>query len=81
MQKEATKEELEMLQKIGSGLRKLRKEKGYTSYHKLAYDMEMTHSQYGGYEKGKNMKILTLLRILNFHKISLNDFLSNYADR
>ena len=80
MQKEATKDELEALRKIGAGLRKLRKERGYSNYHKLAYDMDMTHSQYGGYEKGKNMNILTLLRILNFHKISLKDFVSDYTD-
>lgn len=80
MQKEATKGELETLKKIGAGLRQLRKERGYSNYHKLAYDMDMTHSQYGGYEKGKNMNVLTLLRILNFHKISLKDFISEYTD-
>jgi len=80
MQKEASKDELEALRKIGAGLRKLRKEKGYSNYHKLAYDMDMTHSQYGGYEKGKNMNILTLMRILSYHQISLSKFFNEYVD-
>lgn len=66
------------LQMIGSGLKKLRQDRGYSNYHKLAYDMEMTHSQYGAYEAGKNMNILTLLRILDFHKITLKEFVNQY---
>ena len=79
MQRKASEEELEQLIKIGKGLRKLRKERNYSNYHKLAYDMDMTHSQYGGYEKGKNMNVLTLIRILNFHEISIQDFLKDYV--
>ena len=80
MQKQPTKEELEQLKKIGEGLKKLRKDRGFSNYHKLAYDMEMTHSQYGGYEAGKNLNILTLLRILNFHNIDLSEFATKYTD-
>lgn len=75
--KELSQEEL-YLNTIGAGLKKLRVERGYSNYHKLAYDMEMTHSQYGAYEAGKNMNILTLLRILDFHKISLKEFVNQY---
>lgn len=80
MQKKATKKELQELKAIGKGLRKLRKEKEYSNYHKLAYDMDMTHSQYGGYENGKNMNMLTLMRILSFHQISLSEFFNEYVD-
>lgn len=80
MKQEVTEEELSKLKKVGNGLKKLRKERGYSNYHKLAYDMDMPHSQYGRYESGKNINLLTLFRILNFHKISLSDFASNYID-
>ena len=66
------------LSAIGTGLKKLRKDRGYSNYHKLAYDMNMTHSQYGAYEVGKNMNILTLLKILDFHKITLKEFVNQY---
>jgi transcriptional regulator with XRE-family HTH domain len=68
------------LESIGDGLRKLRIDRGYSNYHKLAYDMEMTHSQYGAYENGKNITINTLLRILNFHQLSLKEFVCNYVN-
>jgi len=70
----------EQLNALGEGLKKLRKERGYSNYHKLAYDMDMIHSQYGAYENGKNLTMLTLLKILDFHKISLKDFVSTYMD-
>ena len=78
--KKETSQELDELKRIGEGLKKLRKEKGYSNYHKLAYDMEMTHSQYGAYENGKNMNLLTLLRILHFHKISLTEFVNSHLE-
>lgn len=71
--------DLEVLRQIGVGLKQLRKERGYSNYHKLAYDMGMHHSQYGDYENGKNMNVLTLLRILRFHELSLKEFISQYT--
>lgn len=67
------------LKAIGEGLKRLRKEKGYSNYHKLAYDMGMTHSQYGGYEMGKNMNLSSLLKILRFHNIDLKMFINEYV--
>jgi len=40
----------------------------------------MIHSQYGAYENGKNLTMLTLLKILDFHKISLKDFVNEYVE-
>jgi transcriptional regulator with XRE-family HTH domain len=81
MSKESIKEDHnEQLAALGKGLKKLRKERGYSNYHKLAYDMDMIHSQYGAYENGKNLTILTLLKILDFHKISFRDFINEYFD-
>jgi transcriptional regulator with XRE-family HTH domain len=70
----------EQLKALGDGLKKLRKERGYSNYHKLAYDMDMIHSQYGAYENGKNITMNTLLRILDFHNITLKEFVNQYLD-
>ncbi len=81
MSKESNKNQYdEQLLSLGQGLKKLRKERGYSNYHKLAYDMDMIHSQYGAYENGKNLTMLTLLKILDFHKITLKDFVNGYVD-
>jgi len=78
--KSINKKQEEQLVALGKGLTKLRKDKGYSNYYKLAYDMDMIHSQYGAYENGKNLTILTLLKILDFHKISFVDFINEYFD-
>lgn len=68
------------LKSIGRGLKKLRTEKGFSNYYDLSHDIEMTPSQYGAYENGQNFTILTLLKILSFHEISLKEFLNKYVD-
>jgi transcriptional regulator with XRE-family HTH domain len=81
MSKESKKNQYDdQLLSLGQGLKKLRKERGYSNYHKLAYDMDMIHSQYGAYENGKNLTMLTLLKILDFHKITLKDFVNGYVE-
>jgi len=59
---------------VSSRLKKFRIEKGYTNYEHLAYDIGISRSQYGRYEKGANMKLTTLLKILNFLDVSVEDF-------
>ena len=67
-------DEKEVFEAIGDKLKALRKAKGYTNYEHLAYDLGISRSQYGKYEKGANMKISTLIKILNHFEISLEDF-------
>lgn len=62
------------IQKIGEKVRELRVKKGYTSYETFAFDNEIPRVQYGRLEKGVNFRIATLMRILDIHKISLEDF-------
>jgi transcriptional regulator with XRE-family HTH domain len=68
----------EQLKNIGVALKKLRLDKGYTNYEYLAHDLNMSRSHYGKYEQGNNMTLVTLLKILNFHKISLTSFCNEY---
>lgn len=66
----------EVLSKIGIRLRKLREKKGYTNHEEFAYEINMARSQYGRYEAGTNMNILTLLQILDAHELTLEEFFS-----
>ena len=62
------------IQKIGERVRELRVKKGYTSYETFAFDHEIPRVQYGRIEKGVNFRIATLMRILDIHKITLEEF-------
>lgn len=59
---------------VSTRLRQFRIERGYTNYEHLAYDIGISRSQYGRYEKGANMKLSTLLKILNFLNVSIDHF-------
>ena len=72
-----SKEDDQILE-ISRALKQLRLDKGIRNYEALAQSLTMARSQYGPYENGKNMNLYTLLRILNFHGISLTDFCNQY---
>lgn len=69
----STKQE-KRLKKTGERLRDLRKAAGYKSYENFAFDHEINRVQYGRMEKGANFTIGSLLKVLEVHKISLEDF-------
>jgi transcriptional regulator with XRE-family HTH domain len=60
--------------KIGERLRELRKKAGYKSYENFAFDNEINRVQYGRMEKGTNMTLVSLLRVLDIHKITFEEF-------
>lgn len=60
--------------KIGERLRELRIKAGYKSYENFAFDHEINRVQYGRMEKGANTTLASLLKILDVHKITLDDF-------
>jgi transcriptional regulator with XRE-family HTH domain len=63
------------LQKIGDKLKALRKAKGFTSHETFAYEFELSRVQYWRLENGKsNLTISSLIKLLNVHKISMEDF-------
>lgn len=69
------KEEIDLLYTLlGERIRQLRIDKGYTSQETFAYDADIPRAQYGKYEKGSNLTIQSLFRILRFHKISFEEF-------
>ena len=65
---------------ISRRLKEIRISKGFTNYEHLAYEVGISRSQYGRYENGGNMKLTTLLKILNFLDVSLEDFFKGLND-
>ncbi|RAR71516.1 helix-turn-helix transcriptional regulator [Flavobacterium aciduliphilum] len=65
-----------IISKIATKLKKLRIEKGYTSYENFAHQHDLSRIQYWRMEKGTNFTIKNLLKILEIHQISLEDFFS-----
>jgi transcriptional regulator with XRE-family HTH domain len=60
--------------KIGNRIKQLRLKAGYTSAEKFAYENEISRAQYARYERGVDMQISSLLKILSAHSISLQEF-------
>ena len=67
-------EQQKIIEKIGARLKALRLQKGYTSYEKFAYEHNIDRSQYGKYERGTDMQITTLVRLLVILDISIEEF-------
>ncbi|RZM18299.1 MAG: XRE family transcriptional regulator [Pedobacter sp.] len=63
-----------LLAKIAARLKKLRIEKGFSNYEHFANESGISRTQYGKYEVGENLKILTLNKILRHLDVSLQEF-------
>ncbi len=59
---------------IGEKIKKLRVQKGYSSYENFAFDNNLPRVGYGRHEKGSNLTLVSLLRIADIHKLSLKEF-------
>lgn len=63
------------IQRIAEKIKQLRIERGYTSYRNFADDHDIEPKQYWKLEEGKvDFRISSLLRILEIHDLSLEDF-------
>lgn len=72
--KNSDKEIDEQIQKIATKIKKLRKEKGFTSYETFAFEHDINRVQYWRIEKGQNITLKTLLKVLDIHEITLSVF-------
>lgn len=62
------------IKKIAEKLKRLRIQKGYTSYENFALDNGLPRVQYWRLEKGANFTISSLLKVLDVHKMTLDEF-------
>lgn len=69
-----TETEKQFIESLGKRVRDLRLKAGYTSHENFAFDAEITRSLYGRHEKGANMTVLSLLKIVQYHGMTLEEF-------
>jgi transcriptional regulator with XRE-family HTH domain len=69
--------ENELLKAISLKIKQLRKDKGYKSYETFALDNDLDRKQYWRIEKGANITIKSLQRILDIHGLTFKKFFSD----
>lgn len=70
-----------IIAKIAVELKRLRIEKGYTSYENFAMDYDLSRAYYWKVEQGKqNISMDYFLSLLSIHKITLKDFFSHFDE-
>lgn len=60
--------------RIGAQIKTLRIRSGYTSAEIFAYEHDLNRISYWRMEKGSNITMTSLFRILDIHKITLREF-------
>ncbi len=69
-----------VLKKMGARIKALRIKHGYTSYEYFAYDHNISCAQFGRYEKGQDLRVSSLIKIVNAFNISLQEFFEQGFD-
>ena len=64
----------EQLTYFGKRLRALRKEKGYSNYESFAHEVGISRIQYGKYENGANITLVSLIKILKGLDMTFAEF-------
>lgn len=59
---------------MGEALRNQRQKGGYTSLETFANDIGMDSALYGRYERGENIKIISLARLLSHHNVEVQEY-------
>ncbi len=65
------------LKEVGNKIRNLRKKAGYSSYERFVHENNLSRGHYSRVENGANIRLLSLLKILDVFDISLKDFFNN----
>lgn len=70
----STKASEKRLEQIGGKLKKLRIKAKYKSAETFAFDNELNRVQYWRMEKGANFTMQSLIKVLDIHKLTLEEF-------
>jgi len=62
------------IEKVANKVKQLRKDAGFTSFQSFAFTYEINRVQYWRIESGKNITLKTLIKVLDIHKITLEEF-------
>jgi transcriptional regulator with XRE-family HTH domain len=77
--KRVNKKELDVnnqLAKIGQRIKQLRINQGYSSYEYFAYEHNISRAQFGRYEQGQDLRLSSLIRVVNAFGMTLEEFFS-----
>jgi transcriptional regulator with XRE-family HTH domain len=65
---------------MGKRLKGLRVQQGFTSYESFANEHGLSRALYGRYEKGKDLRFSSLVKLVKAFDISLEEFFSQGFD-
>ena len=65
-----------ILKNLGVRIKDLRIKAGFNSQETFSYACGIPRAQYARYEKGSNITILSLQKIVKFHKLGWEEFFS-----
>jgi len=65
-----------LIKRIGERIRQIRKEQGYTNHDHFAYDHGLDRTQYSKYERGADMRLSSLIKVLDALNVPLSEFFS-----
>jgi hypothetical protein len=67
----------ETIELIAKRIKALRLYKGYRNGEQFAFTHDIARAQYGRYERGTDMMVSSLLKVLCAHQITLADFFAD----
>lgn len=66
----------ELVERLAKRIKKLRLEKGFTSYEAFANEHNLSRALYGRYEKGKDLRFTSLVKVVQAFDMTLEEFFS-----
>lgn len=66
------------IEKVAQKIKRLRKDKGFSSFEAFANEYDLDRVQYWRVEKGSNITLKTFFRILEIHSISPEEFFKDF---
>lgn len=69
------------LKTVGARFKALRIEKGYANYENFAFKNDLSRSQVWRYENGEDLKVSSLLKMLNALDVSLDEFFNEKLEK
>ncbi|SEB07113.1 Helix-turn-helix [Chitinophaga terrae (ex Kim and Jung 2007)] len=68
----------EINHKISRLLKKNRKKRGFPSYKRFAEELGISKTLYGRYENGQDLRVSTLIKIVQGMGVKVSDFFSEF---
>lgn len=69
-----------VFKEIGARIKALRIERGYTSYEDFAYEHNISRSQFGKYERGADIRMSSLVKVVAALGVTIAEFFSEGFD-